>query len=100
MPDRPSARSTAGGVAVRQALDPRLASLGPVHIATRDREHVYVSTAQGLVRAAARGDDPSPTVLPTGDPAIGRPALDPVSWTVYVQARRKADRIDVVAIQP
>jgi hypothetical protein len=56
-------------------------------------EHVYVSTREGLVRVPISGS--SPTVLPTGEPVFGRPALDPVSWTVYVQAKGK-----LLAVEP
>ena len=59
---------------------------------------VYVSTSRGLVRVAVEGA--WPTLLPTGDPALGRPALDPVSWTVYVQTRKNAEPARVVAIEP
>ena len=62
------------------------------------KEQVYVSTRDGLVRTALDGS--SATVLPTGDPAFGRPALDPVSWTVYVQTRNKSEPARIVAVEP
>jgi hypothetical protein len=62
------------------------------------KEHVYVSTAEGLVRAPVSGS--SPTVLPTGDQAFGRPALDPVSWTVYVQTRSHGAQVKIVSVEP
>jgi hypothetical protein len=42
----------------------------------------------------------SPTILPTGEPAFGRPALDPVSFSVYVQTRRNADPAKIVSVEP
>jgi hypothetical protein len=57
------------------------------------KEQVYVATGAGIVRAAADGS--SATLLPTAEPAEGRPALDPVSWTVYVHTRDK-----LLAVEP
>lgn len=55
-------------------------------------------TAKGIVRVGV--DGASPTLLPTEAPAIGRPALDPVSWTVYVQTRKNGGPVTVMAIEP
>lgn len=51
------------------------------------KDYVYVSTAEGLVRVSSDGT--SSTLLPTEAPAVGPPALDPVSWTVYVRSGDK-----------
>lgn len=57
------------------------------------QDFAYVSTAQGLLRVPSSGG--TSTLLPTDQPAFGRPALDPVSWTVYVQTRDK-----LLAVEP
>jgi len=91
------------GVAIRTSPAPRLASAdeirrfggelggvgGPLVVGDR----VYISTQNGLLRIAGEGS--SVTLLPTADPVVGRAALDPVSWTVYVQSGDK-----VLAVEP
>lgn len=61
-------------------------------------DFAYASTSRGVVRIPTNGE--APILLSTRAPAIGRPALDPVSWTVYVQTRKRADAPRVVAIEP
>ena len=56
-------------------------------------DRVYIPTEAGLVRVS--GDGSSATLLPMDEPPVGRPALDPVGWTVYVQTRDK-----VLAVEP
>jgi hypothetical protein len=50
------------------------------------RSFAYVSTRRGVVRVPLVAGG-SPTVLPTRTAAFGRPVLDTVSWTLFVQTR-------------
>jgi hypothetical protein len=62
---------------------------------------VYASTRRGLVRVPLVLGG-APTMLPTPGSALGRPVLDTVSWTLFVQSRPKpgSSAVEIVAVVP
>jgi len=71
--------------------------IGPFTIAAGS---IWAATCSGVARIPL-AKDASPTILPTTGPVIGRPTLDPVTFSVDALVRQNdSEHIDVVAVTP